>query len=72
MNKLFSIFYEALTQSSFLALNELKLTQIAIFLFFHIMLVFSNASELFCMAYLVNIERFLYHSKLPFSISNFM
>ena len=66
MNKLFSIFYEALTQSSFLALNELKLTQIAIFLFFHIMLVFSNASELFCMAHLANIKSFLYNCNLPF------
>ena len=34
--------------------------------FFHFMYIVANASELFCMAHLANIERFLYHSKLSF------
>ena len=38
-------------------MNELKLTQVE--LFFHFMCVEANASKLFCMAHLVNIERFL-------------
>ena len=38
--------------------------QVELFLFFHFMCVAAIASELFCMAYLANIERFLYHSNV--------
>ena len=47
-------------------MNELKLTQVELFYFFHFRCVVDNASELFCMAYLADIERFLYHSNLSF------
>ena len=47
-------------------MDELKLTQVELFYFFHFMCVATNASELFYMAYLANIERFLYPSKLSF------
>ena len=46
--------------------NELKLTEVELFEFFHFMCVAANASELFCMAHLADIERFLCHSNLPF------
>ena len=46
--------------------NELILTQVELFSFFHFMYAASNAFELFCVAYFANIERFLYHSNLPF------
>ena len=36
------------------------------------MCVAANASKLFCMTHLANIERFLYHSNLLFSISSFI
>ena len=39
--------------------NELKLTQNELFSFFHFMCVAANAIELFCNAYLANIEHFL-------------
>ena len=48
----------------FIKVNELKLTEVEIFYFFHFMRVAANASALFCMAYLANIERFLYHSNI--------
>ena len=48
----------------FIKVNELKLTQTELFQFFHFMSVSANASELFCMAYLANIERF--YTILPF------
>ena len=48
-------------------MNELKLSQVELFsFFFHFMCVADNASELFCMARLENIERFLYYSNLSF------
>ena len=50
----------------FIKVNELKLTQVQLFKFIYFMYVAANASELFCMAHLANIERFLYHSKLSF------
>ena len=42
----------------FIKVNELKLTQVELFLFFHCVCVADNASELFCMAHLANIEPF--------------
>ena len=48
----------------FIKVNELKLTQVELFSFFHFMCVVANASELFCMAHSASIERFLYHSNL--------
>ena len=50
----------------FIKVNELKLTQFEILNVFHFMCVAAKACELFCKAYLANIERFLYHSKLSF------
>ena len=44
----------------FIKLDEFKLTQVELFQFLHFMFVAVNASELFCMACLANIERFLY------------
>ena len=46
--------------------NELKLAQNELFLDFNFMCVAANASELFSMAHLINIERFLYYSNLSF------
>ena len=43
-------------------MNELKLTQVELFKFFHFMCVAANASEWFYMVHLANIERFLYNS----------
>ena len=48
-----------LERMRFIIVNELKLTQVGLFLFFHFMCVATNASEEFCMAHLANIERFL-------------
>ena len=45
----------------FIKKNELKLIQVKLFSFFHFKCVAANAFELFCMAHLANIERFLYH-----------
>ena len=50
----------------FIKVNEIKLTQVELFLFFQFMCVAANASELFCMAYSVNVDRFLYHFNLSF------
>ena len=50
----------------FIKMNELKLTEVELFLFFHFMCIAANASELFCMAHLANIEGFLCHSNLSF------
>ena len=47
----------------FIKMNELKLTQVDFFSFFHFICVAANASELSCIDHLANIERFLYHSK---------
>ena len=52
----------------FIKVNELKLTQVEIFTFFHFMCAAANESELFCMAHLAVNERFLCHSKLSFQI----
>ena len=46
--------------------NDLKLTQVELFQFFHFMYVAANGCALFCMAYLENIERFLYQSNFSF------
>ena len=50
----------------FIKVNDLKLTQVELFKFLHFMCIAANASELFCMAHLANIESFLYHSNLSF------
>ena len=50
----------------FINANEMKLTQVELFLFFYFMYGAANASELFCIAHLANIERFLCHSSLSF------
>ena len=50
--------------------NELKLTYVELFPFFHFMCVAANASELFCLSHIANIEFFLYHSNLSFYITN--
>ena len=50
----------------FIKMNELKLTQAELFLFFPFMCAAANASELFCMIHLANNELFLYHSNLSF------
>ena len=46
--------------------NELKLTQVELFSFFHFKCVAANVSELFCVAHLANNEPFLYHCKFSF------
>ena len=51
-----------LDKARFMKVNELKLTQVELLYFFHFMCAAAHASELFCMAHLVNNERFL----LPF------
>ena len=50
----------------FMEVNELKLTQVELFQFFHFMGVAANAFELFCSSHLANSESFLYHSNLSF------
>ena len=55
-----------LEKARFIKMNELKSFEVELFYFFHFMCVAANASEFFCMAYLANIERFLYHSNLSF------
>ena len=55
-----------LEKMRFIKVNELKLTHVELLSFFHFMCIDANASELFCMAYLANIERFLYLSKFSF------
>ena len=53
-----------LEKTRFIKVNELKLFEVELFLFFHFMCVAAKGSELFCMAYLVNIECFLCHSNI--------
>ena len=55
-----------LEKTRFIKVNELKLFEVELFLFFHFMCVAANAYELFCVAHIANIERFLYHSNLLF------
>ena len=55
-----------LEELRFIKVNELQLTQVEFFSFIQLKCVAANASELFCMAYLANIESFLYHSNLSF------
>ena len=43
----------------FIKVKELKLTHVEIFNFVHFICVVANASEVFSMAHLANIERFL-------------
>ena len=50
----------------FIKVNELKLIQVELFIFFYLMCAAANASKLFCTANLANNERFLYHSNLSF------
>ena len=47
-------------------LNELKLTQVELFSFFHFMCDAANAFKLLCMDHVANNERFLNHSNLSF------
>ena len=53
-------------EAQFIKVNELKLTPVELFYFFHFMCAAANASDLFTMAHLEEIERFLYHSNLSF------
>ena len=55
-----------LEKMRFIKVTELKLFQVELFSFFAFMCVAANASELFCMAHLTNIQRFLYHFNLSF------
>ena len=64
--KLFKILNANLSYLHFIKVNELKLTQVELFSFFHFMCVAANASELFCMAHLINIEQFLYYFNISF------
>ena len=57
-----------LEKARFIKLNELSWIQVELFSFFHFMCAADNASELFCMAYLANDERFLYHSNFSFYV----
>ena len=45
-------------------MNELKLNEVELLWFFHFMCVADNASKLFGMAHLKNIEQFLFHPNL--------
>ena len=45
-----------INRKRFINVNDLKLTQVQLFSFFHFMCVAANASEMFCMAYLANID----------------
>ena len=47
-------------------MNELKLVQVELFKFFHFMRVAAEASELYYMAHLTNIKRFLFDSNFFF------
>ena len=48
----------------FIKVDDLKFTQVELFLFFHFKCVAAYVSDLFCMAHLASNERFLYHSNL--------
>ena len=50
----------------FIKVKELKLTQVELFKFFDFMRVAANVPKLFRMAYVANVERFLYHSNISF------
>ena len=50
----------------FIKVNQLNLTHVELFSFFHFRCVDADATKLFCMTYLPNIKRFLCHSNLPF------
>ena len=50
----------------FIKVNKLILTQVELCKFLHFLYVAANAFKLFCVAYLANIEGFLYHSNLIF------
>ena len=56
----------------FIKVNELKLTQIELFSFFHFMCAAANASELFCVSHVANNERSLYHYNSSFYVLNFI
>ena len=51
-----------LEKMRFIKVSELILTQVELLLTFYFVCVAANASELFCMAHLANIERLLCHS----------
>ena len=53
-------------EGTFYQSEWVKLIQAELFSLFHFMCVAANAFELFCMAHLASIERFLYHSNLSF------
>ena len=55
-----------LEKAHFIKVNEIKLTEVELLLFFHFICVADIASELFCMAHIANFESFLYHSNLSF------
>ena len=55
-----------LEKASFIKVKELKLIEVELFQFVHFMCVAANASELFCMAHLANIEWLLYSSNFHF------
>ena len=42
----------------FIKVNELKLTQVELFSFFHLKCAAANVPEMFCLAYLANNELF--------------
>ena len=48
-----------LKKASFIKVNELKLSQVELFKFFHFLCVAANATKLFYMVYLANIEHFI-------------
>ena len=55
-----------LEKGHFIKVNELKLTQVELFSFFHFICAVANASKLFCMAHLANTKRFVYYSNFSF------
>ena len=50
----------------FINVNDLKLTEVELFQFFHSICVAADAFELIYMFHLANIERFVHHSNLLF------
>ena len=54
------------SEGAFYQSELIEITQIVLFSFSHFVCVIANASELFCIAHLANIERSLYHSNLSF------
>ena len=55
-------------KAHFIKMNELKLTEVELFSFFHFMLIHRI---IFC-GPLANIDHFLYHSNLSLQMSNFI